>query len=513
MLDLGTPPHVTTLSVEDDLIEIETSAPLAIILAEFAETVNELSPVDEQILLSRCTFMLSLPERLANVVFSEPHGTSSFNADLTLFLSRMCQALCCFIFAGYNRPCTSTSPSAGNKRYRIKKCNVLVVCHYFIQCLCRRGHMRVFSRYFVTFLRNANQSKNLPVELLPLVFKAIWKSAPKRRNAPRVQQDSTYVSHVPTLYWSEWVMFFLYAASKEANIKAILLRGLPAMLRVSAVDSNMPFGSLDIHHALENELFFTMSFCHSTQRDVLRLIFRDILPAILTSDENRDHKNITEFEKNIFTTILRTWASTDFVERAPVDQNTTLANAVMYILLHLKEYYGVDKDFRLPTALLQPLLAGISLRFESVRFPSMRNDGMIVASAFASFFVGGEAYTAFSNLEQALGMFNNWLESEACHTSLSDPLYDDERLHRTHEANKCLLGRCCVEGEKYPLDPDAQFAFFAFMNSVDCDKKTPDLETTYYGELDPVGHNELVSFGKTHNERDKLDDDIDLLTT
>ncbi|KEG07574.1 hypothetical protein DQ04_09381000 [Trypanosoma grayi] len=222
-------------------------------------------------------------------------------------------------------------------------------------------------------------------------------------------------------------------------------------------------------------------------------------------------------EEKIFTEIFQQWGSSDIVEKGSIQLNTTLANAVLYVLLHIKERSAEKGKNRLPHVLLQSLLSGISVRFGCVRTTGMRDESITVASAFASFFVSdSEAAHAFSDLGQFPALLDDWLKDESQPTGMpgmSHVTSTDTRENVGNDAHIIFVRRS-LKDEEYPLNPDSAFTFFCRRNStVPIRSSLPEKGAVLFNPESIVNHGQLLSFGKTSHDEDELDDNISVLTT
>ncbi|RNC41112.1 hypothetical protein TcCL_NonESM09346 [Trypanosoma cruzi] len=98
MLGLDAQPGAIVCKSESELIEVSSSTPLLMFLCEFAMNLRneEPSPMELQVLRTRCTFVASLPDRVANAFLGTFGSTKTLETDLDLLATRICQSLCRF---------------------------------------------------------------------------------------------------------------------------------------------------------------------------------------------------------------------------------------------------------------------------------------------------------------------------------------------------------------------------------------------------------------------------------
>ncbi|ORC84657.1 uncharacterized protein TM35_000421150 [Trypanosoma theileri] len=522
LLGLNVQPEVIICKVDGEIIEVSTSTPLVMLFGEFAKSLGEgeLLPIEEKVLLNQCTFVASLPDRLANILINASWSPKSLEIDIDLFITRISQALCSFLLVIHKTsPIDNVEESFKQKHYQFRKQNAALVCEFMIQTMVRRGYMKVFYQFFILSIRNQEMFSIISEEIIPLVFKAIFKCSFKNWEVSSENMERTLVvRNNNKLYWSEWNSWILQTSEKDSNLKKLLVTSLIRMISFSKKKSDIPNDKLLMFNALHDEIFITQILSVPNERGVLRIIFRGILPEIVDQPKNeKEVDELSEIEINIFKEIFNKWGSHDFVEKGSVELNTTLANAVLYILLHVKERMIKCENKRLPHILLQPLLAGVSERFEIIRSNEMRNEAITVASAFATFFVGEkEALHAFSNLEQFPGLINEWLKGEIDPSRLPGSLqvFNEDLPHNDNDKTKFILCRRNLEEDEFPLDPNDSFTFFCRRDpTVTTKLKLSNTDSVVFYDQNTVNRGKLFSFGKTIHEQDELEDNISILVT
>ncbi|RNF05177.1 hypothetical protein TraAM80_04749 [Trypanosoma rangeli] len=522
MLRLDAQPEVIICRSEDALVEAASSTPLVMLLCEFAVNLKneELSPMETQILQTRCTFMASLPDRVANALLSTFGPTQSLEIDVDLLVTRMCQSLYRFLFALHEAsPSETVHVPSSMKRYEFNKKNALLVCEVLLQSLIRRGFIRALFQSFISVLKVALYSVVPLEEIMILVFKAVYKCNFKNGELLR---DSTR-NRIPvnlkiSPYWSDWNVWFLQAAERDNALKPLFISSLLRMINISIKNEETSSDTISISKALMKEIFVTATSYFPTERGVLRVIFRDILPRIVPQHSEGGEVTLSEIKETAFTELLKRWNNRDVIEKDSVKMNSTLANSVLYMLLDIKEHHVKGAKEHLPAVLLQPLLAGISARFEIVRADSLRNEAITVASAFATFFVGDdEARNAFSNLEQFPGLLDEWLKSEVdpMRSLQVPPVPHISTQQDAKSKGKLFLYRRSVDDEEYPLNPDSAFTFFCQKDfaTVRPHATSNSGGTVVFNPDTIVDHAHLPSFGKTLNEQDELEENVTVLVT
>ncbi|EAN81911.1 hypothetical protein C3747_70g192 [Trypanosoma cruzi] len=522
MLGLDAQPEAIVCKSESELIEVSSSTPLLMFLCEFAMNLRneEPSPMELQVLRTRCTFVASLPDRVANALLSTFGSAKTLETDLDLLATRICQSLCRFLFVIHEAPPSKMVHATSTmRRYKFKKENALLVCEVLIQNLVRRGFIRTLFQCFVSSLKAALPFLASLEEIVPRVFGTVYRCCFKNGEVPRASMRNIVTVNLHTnTHWSEWNTWFLRVAERDPGLRPILISSLIKMINIPDKNEEAATEALAMSRALMKELFVTETSYLPTERSLLRVIFREVLPGIVSHSSERGEVPISEMEMGLFAEAFQRWSTRDLIEKGSVELNTTLANSILYILLHIKEYHVKDTKGHLPGALLQPLLAGISLRFELVRAESLKTEAITVASVFATFFVGNdEARNAFSSLEQFPSLLNDWLKGEADSTTISEmsPI-TPIGTHRggNNKVDPFFLRRS-IDDEEYPLDPDAAFMFFCRRDAGTM-KKTGTLATggTVVFNLDTiVNHGHLPSFGKTRNEQDELEESVTVLVT
>ncbi|ESL08717.1 hypothetical protein TRSC58_03576 [Trypanosoma rangeli SC58] len=522
MLRLDAQPEVIICKSEEALVEAASSTPLVMFLCEFAMNLKneELSPMEFQILQTRCTFMASLPDRVANALLSTFGPTQSLEMDVDLLVTRMCQSLCRFLFALHEAsPSETVHVPSGMKRYEFNKKSALLVCEVLLQSLIRRGYIRTFFQSFISALKAA-LSLMVPLEeIMILAFKAVCKCNFKNGELLR-ESTRNRIPANPKIspYLSDWSVWFLRAAEKDHALKPLLISSLLRMINNSIKDEETSGDTMSISKALMKEIFVTATSYFPTERGVLRVIFKDILPKIVPQHSEGGEATLSEIKEKAFTELLKRWNNRDVIEKESVKMNSTLANSVLYMLLDIKEHHVKNVKEHLPAVLLQPLLAGISARFEIVRADSLRNEAITVASAFATFFVGDdEARNAFSNLEQFPGLLDEWLKGEAdpMKTLQVPPVPRTATQQDAKGKEKLFLYRRSVDDEEYPLNPDSAFTFFCQKDfATGRPHATSKSGGTVVFNPDTIAdHAHLPSFGKTLNEQDELEENVTVLVT
>ncbi|KAH9597448.1 hypothetical protein LSM04_006691 [Trypanosoma melophagium] len=532
LLGLNLQPDAIICKVDNENVEIATCTPLVMLFGEFAKILGEgePSPIEEKVLLNQCTFIASLPDRFANILINASWSPKSLEVDVDLLITRISQALCCFLLVFHKHsPIDNVEETLKKKHYHFRKRNARLVCEFMIQIMVRRGYMKVFYQFFISSIRNmTTMFSTISEEVIPFVFKSIYKCSFKNWKASNENMERALIVRNNTnLYWSDWNAWILQTAEKDSSLKKLLVNSLIWMISFpKKKNSDVPNDTLLVFNALQDELFITQTSCVPNERGVLRIIFRGILPQILGNPKNEEGVDeLSEIEINIFKEILKKWGNRDFVEKGSIELNTTLANAVLYILMHIKErMIKCDGNRHLPRILLQPLLAGVSARFEIIRTNEMRNEAITVASAFASFFVTEkEALHAFSNLDQFPGLINEWLKSEIDPSKVPGSLqvfHDDSTRDNNNNDNnkdktKFILCRRNLEEDEFPLDPNDRFTFFCRRDpTVTTEKlKLSNTGTVVFNYQNTVNRGNLFSFGKTVHEPDALEDNISILVT
>ncbi|RNE96629.1 uncharacterized protein Tco025E_09681 [Trypanosoma conorhini] len=524
MLSLDSQPEAIICKSENELVELATSTPLVRFLCEFASSLRKEEPsqMDFQILQTRCTFVASLPDRVANALMSTFGPKNTLELDVELLVTRICQSLWQFLFALHEAaPRETVHVSSSMNRYEFTKTNALLVCEVLINSLLRRGLTQTLFQCFIGSLKAALPSVNPSEEILPFVFKAVYKSYVGSGEFPDTSMRSLAVVK-PNIgrYWSDWNVWCLRAAERNSALKPLFISSLTKMINIPSNTAETSSDTIAISKALVKEIFVTATSYLPTERAVLRIIFRDLLPRLLPQHSEEGEAKLPEIKKTVFTELMQRWGNRDVIEKESVKLNTTLANSVLYTLFDIKEYHVKDAKEHLPTVLLQPLLAGISARFEIVRADSLRNEAITVASAFATFFVGDdEARNAFSNLEQFPGLLNEWLKSEVEPTMIAEVALlppTEAQQGATHGKEKPpLFRRRGIDDEEYPLNPDSPFTFFCRNDSATTRKNATSASggTVIFNPASIVDHANLPSFGQIFNEQDELEENVRVLVT
>lgn len=512
-------PDAFSVEIETESLTLCTSAPLVMVLAELSTDCgdDEISLVRKQVLRTRCTFIASLPERLANIICELRAVGKDVDCDWGVLPDRICQALCCFLFA----ICTASSdqeptiPNEG-KTYQLKRSSALAVCDFMIQAVLARGYISMLFRHFLISLRSAANISTMSNLTFPFVLTSIYNCAFTSRGKSELSEaTSTPKRYRATVYWTEWVSWLLEASASEPNTKKCLISTL-LLMREGQDNAVMAGKSSHVGQALEVEIFATSAFYLPTRRDVLRVIFREVLPTISFRGDGDKPGHIQNFELTLFAEVFRVWGDRNFAESAPIRLNTTLSNSVMYILLHVKENGIFCERSHFPSALLQPLLDGISLRLESVRSEETRNEGITVAAAFALFFSSeDDTLNGVSDLELFPEALSKWMRHEPNHALMPGLSREGitERTHRVAGEDHMKFFRHSAENDEYPLDPDAEFTFFC---AGDTSKSnvlvSSGTDSALFKHIPIANNEELTSFGKTSHEADSLDG-IDVLVT
>ncbi|CCD12650.1 unnamed protein product [Trypanosoma congolense IL3000] len=506
----------------NNTLDFCTSTPLVKLLAQISVDYGDdcFSLVERDILVTRCTFIASLPERLTGIVYDLKGSDRDIDCNWELLTNRICQALCCFIFAIFTASRDRPSLEAlEGSHFRLKKHSALVVSDLTIRSLLRRGYAGVLFRHFTQSLLNIPPGSFTPDALLSFVLKSVYCCMANGQDVTPCGSNTVLHRNGRTARcWSEWVSWVLKLSEKEPKMKMSLISAMLWLLNMRAEDYDL-YGKLDVvFHGLMREIFIVAA-CHApTNRETLRIIYREVLPALQSHPSGDSSIYTPELELSIFEEVFHVWCERDFAENAPMKHNAALANSVVYMLLNIKERQADRPNCSLPPTLLQSLLSGISIRFESIRSVETKNEGAVVASAFAHLFhAESDGLDSVSKFELFPEVFNDWMKEEmggalSCGPSGANVKRDDADCTSSEGCFSCL--RSSTVDEEYPLNPDSDYNFFMDRNTAKANASNSIVENFETFREVPFPSNEgLLPFGKTRHDADYMDGGAEILIT
>lgn len=410
--------------------------------------------------------IIRIPDAVASALFRAGCDKNYFN--YALYISKLCDAVLRLLLENASRfeeVFDNEGTSVG--QLQCNACSKLL-----IEFIAKFGHLEIFLANLKLFLLERYPSE-YTIKQLVVILVALFELSTTESFSKCIR-----ISSRDGKYWLDFMILLLKLVEDHQGLDSFVERFLCESLNGANWESASDCKLFSCFRELFPKCFFA-SICiyYSPSREVLKFIYGTFLPKF-EGEEESSEKSLVE--------LTSVWGQKKWTEQSSIEADTSLASAVIYILLYYEK-----RGKKIIGDMLSHILDGISLRLESIRAIRFRENGMTVAAAYAVTAVEIDSQVLIQN-QEFTRLYNNWLNEEE---------FSSPRSPAKERPLRCQTRSLFISHNSFPLNPDRSFFFFGLSNTLPL-KERSEVSSSI---------TDVFSFGMVTREADNLDPNIEVL--
>ncbi|CCW64888.1 unnamed protein product [Phytomonas sp. EM1] len=458
-------PLASHLARENGSADSPYTKALENIALSFPSSSKDATPLDMISLQEQIRNLVSFPEQFASYCATLKDSTADL-LDSGVYLAKLYDAVWSLCLP--KRP--SEDPFTSSQ--------VMALLYVFASIAASRSDCKVLLERLMSIPLAQNADDKSLLRHLIIFTKGMLSGSLNRkfcsRNKTAPSRGHTLIERANSC-WRKWMNFLLRMGAQKSDWKRMVAQIFASIAlgeEVASCDTDSAVedsGTSALFISDELVCTFVRQFIFReaistlfTPRMELKFLFEVVFPSIWAAGEKGK-----ELVAGAEECVLKAWDCSNTVLSGTLLLNETLLNSVMYFMLfwtNISETAPSAEKRKFPPKILSFFLDGITLRLDSVHRP-LQKAGMVAAAAFAKLFVdSAEAVEGLLKNESFSLALEDWMQGESVAIPSANHKASSKSKNVT-ESEQMLLRTEAAQMQRYPLDPDEGYYFFALQGS------------------------------------------------